>query len=170
MLASDWSNVLQPLNVKGDELQTVTPLDVLLVINEINSPKIRESTESPLPPIGGNGKSPPPYVDVDCDNFVTPLDVLIIINAINSKDIGPSWRFSQNGGGADAGSVTPAACFPKLQEGSSFITSLFSDIEIPADANLLSFEYSSLNFEPPAKAEHTMHSKPPSWIRMDDPW
>ena len=104
MLASDWSNVLQPLNVKGDELQTVTPLDVLLVINEINFPKIRESNSSPLPLIGANGKSPPPYVDVDCDNFVTPLDVLIIINAINSKNFGPSWRFSQNGGGADAGS------------------------------------------------------------------
>ncbi len=147
MLASDWRNVLQPLNVSGDDLQTVTPLDVLIVINEINSPTIRASTSSPLPVIGANGKSPPPYVDVDCDNFVTPLDVLIIINAINSKDFGPSWRFSQNGGGADAGNVSPAACFPKLQEGSSFVTSLISDIEIPSDANLLSFEYASLSFD-----------------------
>lgn len=147
MLTSDWTNVLQPLNVKGDEFQTVTPLDVLMVINEINAPKIRESNSSPLPPIGANGKSPPPYVDVDCDNFVTPLDVLRIINAINSKDFGTSWRFSQTGGGADGGSVTAAGCSPKLQEGTSFITSLISDVEIPSDANLLSFEYSSLSFD-----------------------
>jgi hypothetical protein len=87
LLASDWTNVLQPLNTTGDEFQDVSPLDVLVVINEINGPTIRSNPNSPLPPAGTNGKRPPPFVDVDCDNFVTPLDVLRIINAINADEI-----------------------------------------------------------------------------------
>jgi RHS repeat-associated protein len=148
LLVSDWHNVLQPLNVTGDAEQTVTPLDVLAVINEINQPAIRSSSESPLPVVGADGKLPPPYVDVDCDNQVTPLDVLAIINAINNKDFGLSWRFEQNGGsGSGSGNVSPQTCFPKLNEGSSFTTSLVSEITIPSNADLLSFEFSTLQFD-----------------------
>ena len=148
VLASDWTNVLQPLNVKGDENQSVTPLDVLIVINEINDPKIRDSNSSPLPPVGEDGKTPPPYFDVDCDNFVTPLDVLTIINAINSKNYGTSWQFSQLGGGvSSAGKVSAFACSPKLQEGDSFVTSLVTEFDVAADTSILTFEYSSLDFD-----------------------
>ncbi len=148
LLASDWTNVLQPLNTTGEASQSVEPLDVLVVINEINGPQIRDSSSSPLPPAGANGKNPPPYVDVDCDNYVTPLDVLLVINAINSKRELLGWQFSQQGGnGGTEGSVTAQACHPVLREGSSFVTSLTTEFTVPIDATGLVFEYSSLNFD-----------------------
>jgi hypothetical protein len=64
----------------------VVPLDVLLIINELNNPKFRDASgRLPLPPPEG---SPPPYFDVNGDAHVTPLDALIVINFINNTSNG----------------------------------------------------------------------------------
>ncbi len=67
------TNPLRPLDVDGDT--TVSPLDVLVMINRINS-------------IGG-GAIPVPYTetnfyDPDGDGVISPLDVLVIINFLNA--------------------------------------------------------------------------------------
>ncbi len=147
LLVSDWSNVLQPLNTSGDDAQVVSPIDALLVINELNAPTIRSTSTSVLPPAGTNGFNPPPFVDVNCDNNVTPLDALLIINAINTQVISPSWRFVQSGPVDLTNGVTNDACSPKIKEGSSLVTSLVSDLVIPAGSNVLSFEYRTLQFD-----------------------
>ncbi|MFO0011239.1 MAG: putative Ig domain-containing protein [Planctomycetota bacterium] len=149
LLVSDWHNVLQPFNTTGDEIQSVDPLDVLSIINEINGPKIRpNNSSSQLPPAGSNGVSPPPYVDVDCDNQVTPLDVLAVINAINGNRVGPSWKFDQRGGsGSGTGAYRPDGCLPRLVEGNSLSTTLTSELVIPTGMNTLTFEYQSLQFD-----------------------
>ena len=70
-----WNNSTMPLDVNGDGL--VLPIDVLLVVNELNS--------------RGTGTLPerttaePPYIDVNNDGLLQPLDALLIINEINSR-------------------------------------------------------------------------------------
>ena len=67
-----------PLDVSGDGV--VSPLDVLLVIIELNR--------------GGGGGEPdpgqPPYLDVTGDGNVTPRDALIVINHLNRSNIDSS--------------------------------------------------------------------------------
>lgn len=75
---SRWQNPRSPLDVDND--LTISPLDVLSVINYINS------NASGLLPT--SGISPPPYYDVDADGYASPLDVLAIINYINQKGSG----------------------------------------------------------------------------------
>jgi len=76
-----WQNPANPRDV--DNSGFVVPLDVLIIINELNNPKFRDSEgRLPLPPPAG---SPPPYLDVSGDAHVTPLDVLIVINFINNR-------------------------------------------------------------------------------------
>ncbi|HUP81562.1 MAG TPA: putative Ig domain-containing protein, partial [Pirellula sp.] len=131
LFAANWTNILQPLDVTGDVSADVSPLDVLAVINEINSP-IYTLPNSQLLPTNVPDESKRPFLDVDCDQFVSPLDALIIINAINSGNYDPSWDFSNEGGSAGhAGKVIPAACSPKLVEGDSFRTQLSAKLIVP---------------------------------------
>ena len=75
LMASDWQNADLIRDVDNSSL--VTPLDVLLLINNLNSDGSRE-----LPPRAQHGGDP--LYDVNGDSFLTPLDALIVINAINS--------------------------------------------------------------------------------------
>ena len=77
-----WQNPLDPRDV--DNSGFVVPLDVLVIINELNNPKFRDSSgRLPLPPPDG---APPPFFDVNGDAHATPLDVLIVINFINNQN------------------------------------------------------------------------------------
>lgn len=77
-----WQNPANPRDV--DNSGFVVPLDVLIIINELNNPKFRDSAgRLPLPPAEG---TPPPFFDVNGDAHVTPLDVLIVINFINDQN------------------------------------------------------------------------------------
>jgi hypothetical protein len=60
-----------------DDDGSVSPLDVLVLINLLNS-------QAPSLPVDGL-PGPPAYVDVNADNRVDPLDVLDLINNINSR-------------------------------------------------------------------------------------
>ncbi len=71
---SPWQNPNLPEDVNG--LDGVNPIDVLLLINDINQYGTRSLIGSPI--------QPPPYLDVDGDRNIGPLDVLRVINYINS--------------------------------------------------------------------------------------
>jgi len=73
-----FQNVDNPTDVDDDG--NTTPLDVLLIINDINANGSRT-----LPDQREEGQS---YVDVNGDNSVTPTDVLAIINSINDQSAG----------------------------------------------------------------------------------
>mgnify|MGYP006274053797 CR=1 FL=1 len=79
---NNWHNVSNPLDVNNDG--NVTPVDALMVINDLNSLGSR--------PLNNSG-SPPPYLDVNNDGSVSPLDGLLVINQLNSL----------GGGGGEAG-------------------------------------------------------------------
>ncbi|MFM7930426.1 MAG: dockerin type I domain-containing protein, partial [Pirellula sp.] len=67
-----------------DDDGTASPLDVLVLINLLN-------TLAPSLPVDGL-PGPPAYVDVNADNRVDPLDVLDLINHMNSRDNGEGER------------------------------------------------------------------------------
>jgi hypothetical protein len=74
-----WQNVVNRFDVNNDTF--VVPFDVLLIVNELNSPRFSDAQRMlPVPP-------PPgviPFLDVTGDNFVVPSDALNIINFLNS--------------------------------------------------------------------------------------
>jgi PKD repeat protein len=70
-----------PEDVNNDGL--ITPLDALLVINEVNRRAAFNLPAGPLPPVGGQ-----PY-DVNGDNQITAADVMQIIQWLNANGPGP---------------------------------------------------------------------------------
>lgn len=91
-----WQNSLRPIDVSADTL--VSPVDALLVINELNSPAIGDSSGR-LPDVD---VSPPPYLDVNGDDRVSPVDALIVINFLNGLAEG-------EGASADGAAAAPVA-------------------------------------------------------------
>ena len=73
--AITWQNSEDHRDVSGDGL--VVPLDVLLIINELNA----EGPQKLPPPIAAEAS--PPFYDVSGDDFITALDALLIINFLN---------------------------------------------------------------------------------------
>jgi hypothetical protein len=78
-----WQNPRNPLDADDDG--AVLPLDVLLLINDINAQQARALPIPPVPPL-----QPPPYLDVSGDGNIGPQDVLIIINYLNGATAGAS--------------------------------------------------------------------------------
>ena len=75
----EWQNPVEACDVSGDG--NVTPLDVLILINDINMHGSRSLPTRPSGPV-------PPFFDVDGDGSLTPSDVLSVINYINSRVAG----------------------------------------------------------------------------------
>ena len=127
-----WTNVLQPLDVLGDVHQGVTPLDALVVINELNGPEY-SGVGGRLPDEPPAGVRPP-HFDVNCSGAVTPLDALLVINHLNGGPKPTGWTETSSGGHAGAGFISAALCAPQLNEGNSLRTELTTSLRVP-DAN-----------------------------------
>jgi hypothetical protein len=80
-IAESWHNSVLPFDVDNDK--TVCPLDVLVLINEINRPTVIDSNAL-LPPITST-IGPPPFFDVNNDRYLTAIDILLVINHINRR-------------------------------------------------------------------------------------
>ena len=74
LMASDWQNPLVVRDVDNSAL--VTPLDALILINDLNQ---HGSRGLPIQRQDANE----PYLDVSGDQSLSPLDALLVINAIN---------------------------------------------------------------------------------------
>ena len=74
-----WRN--RRLNVDVNDDGDVNPLDVLLVINELN----RGNSSDLLQRLSELDINQPLFVDTDGDAYLTPLDVLIVINYLNTR-------------------------------------------------------------------------------------
>ena len=87
LLAGDiFHNFVMPED--ADASGGVTPLDALVVINELNARNAGTASESSY--ASGRMKT-----DVDADQAVTPLDALIVINALNARDGANGLKTSQ---------------------------------------------------------------------------
>nr|MCU0707730.1 dockerin type I domain-containing protein [Pirellula sp.] len=81
LMASDFApfhNYQMPHDVDGDF--RVSPLDALIVINQLNSVGTG-SLQGRTPPQGRSG-----LVDTDGDNALSPLDALMVINSLNTAE------------------------------------------------------------------------------------
>ncbi len=77
--ATPWRHPTVPADVNNDGI--VSPLDALLVINELNQHSISDPATGrlPLPTTASYA-----FIDVSGDNFISPLDALLVINSLLS--------------------------------------------------------------------------------------
>ncbi|MFN0016898.1 MAG: dockerin type I domain-containing protein [Pirellulaceae bacterium] len=94
------SNPRDPLDVNNDG--SITPIDALLVINEINT-----NGSHALDISGFHGT---PFIDTDRDNVVSPHDVLLVINKLNTPPAGSPGAEGE----ADAPASAHDAIFSQL--------------------------------------------------------
>ncbi|MEZ6117288.1 MAG: Ig-like domain-containing protein [Pirellulaceae bacterium] len=81
LLAADvWQNATFPEDVNADGI--VTPVDALMVINELNTIGARSLRSGLAPTV------PDMYYDVNADEYITPIDALIILNELNAEGEG----------------------------------------------------------------------------------
>ncbi len=78
----DWNNPLLAFDVNANG--TVEPQDVLVVVNELNSPRF-SLADRRLTAASGLATFPNFYYDAKADGFVVPLDALTIINFLNNR-------------------------------------------------------------------------------------
>ncbi len=155
MAAAVWTNVLQPLDVSASPNSVVSPLDALLVINELNNPTYAP-TGSQLP-VEIDDNLRPAFVDVTCDGRVTPLDALLVINSLNTgnSSVGnnpiagkPTWHFDNSGGSAAGmGKYVANACSPRLVEGDSYASQLSATITVPDMNSALRVHFAAPTFD-----------------------
>ena len=79
---SGWQNPDNQLDVNADGF--VSPMDVLKIINELNTPVYHDPSNGKLsdPP-----NPVPAFFDVDGDGFIAPADAILIINVLNENAV-----------------------------------------------------------------------------------
>lgn len=114
----EFTNLREPLDVNDDG--AISPIDALLVINDLNAHGSREISQYS---IGSSGQLPAGYIDVNIDSFVAPVDALLVINFLNANkapgsSFGPSFApsggegemaFAADSGEGEAGSANASA-------------------------------------------------------------
>ena len=78
--ARSWQNPTNPMDADGSG--DVSPLDVLVIINQINS---SIGGQSQLPDFDPQAPKDFRFLDIDGDGTLSPLDVLTVINFINAR-------------------------------------------------------------------------------------
>ena len=75
LLASDWRNPVDALDVNGDSY--VSPIDALFVANDLhrNGPRSLPTER---------GSTAPPFLDVNGDGATAPSDAIRVIDALNA--------------------------------------------------------------------------------------
>lgn len=79
IVSSTWHNSLNPADVNDDGV--VSPLDPILVINELNSGRLNTASNAVLPVAPPNVTE---FIDVNNDGRFSPVDAIEAINQINS--------------------------------------------------------------------------------------
>ena len=97
--SNGFHNPLTPTDVNADDV--VSPLDAILVINELNSRDLSDDSGS-IDLDSGNAT----FLDVNNDLFASPIDALLVINALSQPDAALS---------ATAGVGTVPESVPPLQ-------------------------------------------------------
>ncbi|MCA9192062.1 MAG: hypothetical protein KDB03_09875 [Planctomycetales bacterium] len=139
-----WHNFLQREDVNGDTF--VTPIDALIIINELNGPKYG-AADTGLLPIPGPEISNTYGLDVSCDGFVAPNDALRIINALNADRYTSGIRFTNSGGIIRPITDSSGTCNPRLVESHSFESQIAADIIVPNAPSALDIEFRNLVFD-----------------------
>lgn len=88
LLASDWTNPVDIYDVDAsDAADSVSPLDAMIVINELNNPTITDPETGALPELTVDDADPTLFFDVNGDGKVSPLDALMVVNKLNENSV-----------------------------------------------------------------------------------
>lgn len=112
-----WTNAISPMDVDDDNF--VSPLDVLVLVNDLNQYGSRRLAPTVTKPYA--------YVDPDGDGSISPLDVLLIINHINSKGSGEG-----EGERSSSRSIATGALLPHALDVDAYFSALESDALVPS--------------------------------------
>ena len=82
MFDVEWQNPVDSVDVKPDGV--ISPIDALLVINEINRTSSRRLPDT--------RPADAAQIDTNGDNFLSPIDALLIINTLNQNIAGQGKR------------------------------------------------------------------------------
>lgn len=107
MSTRPWSNPVLNLDVNNSGI--VSPLDALILINEINAGEARQ-----LPLLPQGQQSLPPFLDVNADGWLAPNDVLTVINYLNAP--------AGTAGEGEAAAASPAAALLAVECNAAFAT------------------------------------------------
>jgi hypothetical protein len=106
----EFTNLRNPLDVSNDGL--VSPLDALIVINDMNANGPRSLSQFSF---ATSGLLPPEhFLDVNADSRVSPLDALIVINHLNAM-----YAATLASGGSGEGEAVTATFDEDMGEGES---------------------------------------------------
>lgn len=153
LAAAVWTNVLQPLDVSNND-GAVSPLDALLVINELNL-SVYTGRNKPLP-LEIPDSLHPAFIDVTCDGFVSPIDALLVVNRLNNRSgaplsspsVGqPTWQFQTSENTSTAGKYLFNTCSPQLVEGSSYASQLSTHVTLPDSTTAIQVKFDTPVFD-----------------------
>jgi hypothetical protein len=108
---NDWHHPLNGLDVNNNG--SVEPLDVLLIVNELNSPQFA-TTDRRLVDASGLAAFPGFFYDVTNDAFLSPLDALVIINFVNSRAVGEGESAAGEGDRTPKTILVPTFAFDNI--------------------------------------------------------
>jgi len=156
LAAAVWNNLGHPFNVNGDAAGVVSPVDALLVVNELNTRKFSDPDTGELPRQVADEASNF-FFDVSCDNCVSPLDALQVINFLNK---------GEEATGTNGTGVYPnAACSPQLEEGSEFTAVYSHELTLPDDSSAIKVHFQAPQFD--TTSRHTIRDA--FEIELSDP-
>lgn len=88
----NWRNSVEPTDVNNDGV--TAPLDVLLIINELNLVGSRDLTSSVHAAAAFDSGEPFYYLDVNGDNHCSPVDAHIILTLLNAPEVDAPSAFA----------------------------------------------------------------------------
>ncbi|MFM7072577.1 MAG: Ig-like domain-containing protein [Planctomycetota bacterium] len=160
---AEFTNPSNAFDVNGDGF--VTPIDVLMVINDVNAYGARALSG------GAAGEAPANrvFLDVNADRFVSPLDALLVINFLNARSGGAAGE-GEGVGAAILGGNSAALVDETLAGISSDISSINAGSSAFASANGVSGSAAGLTaFATPAGSPSVVsNSKPFDAVVSED--
>lgn len=69
-----WHNAVHPVDVSGDPHSSVSPVEAIVIINELKRARYIEPSTGELPKQLDTSNEATPYYDVNCDGAVSPVD------------------------------------------------------------------------------------------------
>jgi hypothetical protein len=107
---SSWQNPANARDTTNDG--HVVPLDVLVLVNELNNRQFSHPVTGQLQPRPAEARF---FYDVNGDGFAAPIDVLIVINFLNAEAAALQGEGEETPGGATCGDAAPPIWFPPRQ-------------------------------------------------------
>ena len=95
LLASDWQNSRDLLNVNNDMPGIVDFDDVQPIVAELSESNFSDSVSGKLN--SPNDAAAPPFVDVDGDGYVSPIDLVRVLNGLNHATPEPPCTLDEHG-------------------------------------------------------------------------